>query len=33
MKTPTPTPLTIALEVLGGFIFLALSLALYFLAA
>jgi hypothetical protein len=30
MKTPTPTPLTIALEVLGGFIFLALSLALYF---
>jgi hypothetical protein len=33
MKTPTPTPLTIALpskpeEVLGGFIFLALSLAL-----
>ena len=29
----TPTPLTIALQVLGGFIFLALSLALYFLAA
>jgi hypothetical protein len=25
MKTPTPTPLTIALEVLGGFIFLALA--------
>ena len=29
----TPTPLTIALEVLGGFIFLAISLALYFIAA
>ena len=33
MKTPTPTPLTIALEVLGAIIFMALSLALYFLAA
>jgi len=29
----TPTPLTIALEVLGAIIFFALSLALYFLAA
>jgi hypothetical protein len=33
LSMKTPTPLTIALEVLGGFIFLALSLALYFLAA
>jgi hypothetical protein len=29
----TPTPITIALEVLGTIIFVALSLALYFLAA
>jgi hypothetical protein len=29
----TPTPITILLEVLGAAIFVALSLALYFLAA